>query len=547
MSISGKSCVRCFILNSKLRKFHMLPTHIYQQTIIDYQAITLLTTLLTSGTAVLDSPAYLPTPSHLALCATLSTHPTLTTRAKTPEKVQASQLALSFLKLTNILVGPVAANFDKAFDFKYFDSGSRRGGRRNGTLADEGNDGPELDLEIAGSGSIWTKSEDFWAVVGWAFNCSVVHKRRWEVWEGWLGFMLDVLEADWEDRVRSGDSGHGCEKMLQASLIVKYLEQGSGGYGKVRRIMRSIFADGSTESMKEFREIYKNEPKELKKKDKDGGIKKREVSVNIDEEVYGDYLEDDKSDSDASATIAPNSVTNPIGRPTPLRHARSKTRSRSISKPGSKPRSENESPSSTSPYTPPTPLGPISALCIRLRLLSLLTAISTHLPNAFLSISSLNNLITEHIRPLPVPLFSLLVLPSTISPTLPIPLLLNTLDSYIATPHQPPSSFTPLTQSTLQTSCLPYVATTATLADNTKLSILLESMLRRLASEGKLRMSEDLREAVEQGVRDRAEKVQSGGGRAGNKKGTADDWENGFVYLAESGERMGWCLDGLEE
>ena len=61
----------------------------------DNQALTLLTTLLTTGTATSQSPALLPTRAHLALCATLSTHPTLTNRAKAPDRAYAAHLALS--------------------------------------------------------------------------------------------------------------------------------------------------------------------------------------------------------------------------------------------------------------------------------------------------------------------------------------------------------------------------------------------------------------------------------------------------------------------
>jgi hypothetical protein len=361
--------------------------------------------------------------------------------------------------------------------------------------------------------------------------------------------MLDVLEADWDDRLQACDDREAgsTENALQASLAFQYLQKGSGHHGRNRRIMRAIFADGSPKSLSEFREIYRNEPKELKKKETDVKVKKREVNVNIDTEVFGDYLLNDDSDNpETEETPTANGATETNGRSSRLRKKPSPT-----SKPGSKSRSRNHSHTRDSKEAnpPTTPLGSTSSLILRVRLLSILTTISTYLPHQFIDLPSLHDLLVEHIRPLPTPLFSLFVLPSALpsSPALSTPLLLSILSTFISTPYPPPSSFAPLTQSTLTTTYLPFPATTTALADNTKVSLLLESVLRRLALSDALTSAPELAEAIDEGVRRRAEKVQSGGGRAGSKKGAADDWENGFAWLVESGERMGWVVEGLEE
>ena len=163
-------------------------------------------------------------------------------------------------------MGPVGANFDLAFTFTHFAS-SRYGGRRladsknelKNTATDE--DTEPLNFELARTGALWSRAEDFWHVVGWAFNCAVIHPKRWVRWQLWLEFMCDVLEDDWRERERRSESldnepedhfQSASDHWLKESLIVKYISTSSGGYGRNRRILRAIFADGSATAVNEL-------------------------------------------------------------------------------------------------------------------------------------------------------------------------------------------------------------------------------------------------------------------------------------------------------
>jgi hypothetical protein len=124
---------------------------------------------------------------------------------------------------------------------------------------------------IANKGRIRGCAKDFWHIVGWAFNCSVKYPKRWKYWKVWLDFMLDVLDADWRERDRqdslnSGASKHigdEAESSLRKCLLVKYLAEAKGRSSAVKRIVRSAFADGGPDSLREFPEVFQNEIKDL--------------------------------------------------------------------------------------------------------------------------------------------------------------------------------------------------------------------------------------------------------------------------------------------
>lgn len=239
-------------------------------------------------------------------------------------------LALKLLRTVNKVIGPVNASLTSAFAFAPTGSNRRDTSRRrrleeNGESPEQG-DNDAINSEIATSGSLWTRAEDFWHVLGWALNCSVAHPPRWTRWKVWLEAMLDVLEDDWAERQRLAGSTKGVtegtdsdtgnardddvrEPVLKDSLIVSYLpsEHSRGGY---RRVVRAIFADGSASSLKEFKEVFPNETRSGSKKAASALKRKRGVSVNIEEDVYGDYLDQDsldETDQPSSDQIASSS------------------------------------------------------------------------------------------------------------------------------------------------------------------------------------------------------------------------------------------------
>lgn len=485
------------------------------------------------------------------MAATFAVHPYMTTRAKSAELQQVANTALQLLRVTNSLVGPIAARFDVAFAFTHF-AISRHGGRRliendsNGTRTIVKDDSEPLNFELAQTSSLWSRAEDFWQVVGWAFNCSAFYRKRWERWRLWLEFMCDVLEDDWKERRRRQTEGsHGGvtapalsaqQEILKESLLLKYVNTTSGVSGRNRRIMRAIFADGSSSALNEFREIFHNEPRELNQ-DQDRP-QKRQVDVNIDEDIYGDYIGQDNEDDlcEEEPTAAEKERR---GRPKRLR--RTATRS-----------------NSQAPYDSDGPLNALSkthsddmtqlddpqALKLRQRLLHLLSDASLALPEDFMSIDELYTLLAEFIRHLPLPVFQLLVSPSVLTGMSEAAqtTICETLLFRLLEPSAPEPEEIYVDQKKLVECFLPYAANTYNIIDNAKVSLLLESLMRLLHVDGKLRFSPFLKEATETGIIARASKSQSDTKKSQAKRRTE---EVGWTWLIESGERMTYLLDRL--
>jgi hypothetical protein len=291
-ALSSSSATRTY------RKAKPLPYRLRQNTNVYLEdksftdGFAFLTNVVAAGTSLDNAqPAYTPSGSTLALCATLIVHPTFTTRAKSDEDVRASNSALRFLRNVNELVGPVHANMKTAFTFQSFAHKRRRergsGNSTPNTLdpgeRDMGDD--EVDSPFAREKSVFNQAEDFWQVVGWAFNCSIVYRKRWDRWKLWLDIMLDVLVPDLEE--------HYLQNRPQDSLISQYLK-GKENRTAWREVMAAILADGSPATMNKFGEVWKNETKERKvKKEEEHGAA---MEIDLDEGNFGDY--DDVEDDD---------------------------------------------------------------------------------------------------------------------------------------------------------------------------------------------------------------------------------------------------------
>lgn len=500
------------------------------------------------------APVTIPTHAHLALAATVAVHPVFSTRTISRDKWEQANAALRLLRLVHTTVGPVQANFVTAFSFRKYDF---RFSRHNDSRAEDGDedgageenlfDENDFNTRFARSQSLWTRAEDFWHLVGWAFNCAClpgIHAARWNHYRGLLEFMVDVLETDWQIRNRSSLPSP------EESLIWQYIELAAGGHARARRILRAIFADGTHRSTSEFRPIFPHELKEAERED--GRIKKREVEVNIDLDIYGDYLAPDESevseDDDAAST-----TTGPGDRPS----KRMRTRARTPSSRGMTPktsgaslRSEYEAGEDSSPA--PT-LGEPACLILRLRLLRLLTYISSHptltssSPTTFPDLEDLFTLFVEFIRPLPLSVFARIVLPST--QMFDAHTLCELSESLLQRilEHSAPSirSHMLLSQTKLEKEYLPFAAGKNSVDANARVSILLESLTRSLAQMCVLKKTEALQTAVREGVERRTLKVTEIGekkGRKGAKRDDADAWD----WLLESGERLERVVDALE-
>ena len=518
----------------------------YEETLFT-QAFNFLTAI-TSNCISASNPSFpviVPPPSHLAVAATLAVHPILTTRTTSREKWDQANAAFRLLNLVLTTVGPVESKFIHAFKFKKYEH------RSSWTHHPDQDDSNALNIRFAETDSVWSRAEDFWQTIGWAFNCaclSGMHSNRWMHWQLWLEFMISVLEQDWEL--------HFAANSTEESLIWTYIELASGGYARHRRIMRSIFADGSTRSLNEFREVFHNEIKPPSSPDR--GIKKREGNVNVDKDVFGDYLAPD--DSDLSDSETTTSMFHPSKRVRTRTPSARRTGSRASSRSS---RSDAE-PDDSSSYSSTTTLGPPAALKLRMRLLHLLSHISGHptltstSPTTFPDLDELYTLFVEFIKPLPLPLFQQILSPSTagdvFSPdahtTLCEVILQRSLES--AAPAVRSEKF--LTGRKLREMYLPYAASGSGCEGQAKVGVLLDALVRRCAGVNGILKKEDKEEvmaAVKVGVERREAICRERMGRRKKKSGSGTGEEEllereAWRWLVESGQRMRGVVDLLE-
>ena len=572
------------------------------------QALSLLTSLLSSGASSLESamPTYVPGPTHIALCATLAVHPNLTSRTTSREKWGQAISALGLIRLTNTVVGPVNADFAAALGFTRYLNSARYNRNSEGrashsliTNAGEQDDltsAQSINSAYANEESIWQRAEDFWHVVGWTLNCACLSKdsnpddtyerdepgnmyaARWKQWSVWLDTVLSILEADLALRFSSSAS-----TATAPPLILQYLTSTStSSHAQLRRITRSIFADGTSKSLNEFPQIFNRELKPPKDPTapRPSKAKKQEVPVDLDHYIYGDYYmqggdDGSASDPDDGMGTADLDRSTRVGnlsrrRITP-RTSTSNLRAKAVNG-----NSDTRTPS-------PDGLGPPEAITLRLRLLSLLSALCSYhptpssskkqiKPTPALSTDDLQPLLVEFIRVLPLPTFRSFLFPTIRAPrlltdrpqqTLSLPQLLPSillprlLES--AAPATNPN-FTPqrhdsgvIGLAALTTGSLPFRSASATTVDDAKVSLCLEAMLREALVAGKgakesmqLGMM-DVREAVAKGVERRVNRNDEGarsGVRGRKRRGNGggaigeEEEEEAWQWLVDSGERM---------
>lgn len=475
----------------------------------------ILISLLSSGNSSDPAlPAFLPPQQYLALAATLAIHPTLTTRATSAKRVEEANLALRYLRQVLETVGPLNGNLHDAFAFSGLGTSSRRGGGgRRREIGDDVNPAHMLDIienDLAQSGAIWVRAEDIWQVIGWAFNCSVLHKKRWSRWYLWLDYMLDVLQKDWETRGAGSDGDDIANKdrsPREDSMIIRSLNLEGTTTGRERKIMRAVFADGSPKAATEFPEIWRNETKERKK---DLDLKKIEAKIDIEADNYGDYMDDDPDSDLEDANPDP-------------------------SDPLSTPAEKHSSASELSNLA--TTLGGTDAINLRLRILSLLSGVSAELPQIFIPLATLYENYLEYIRPLPLPTFFLLMSPSSLrffSPSAASSFTQYILRSLIASAAPLPAK-DDLGQQMLQESYLPFAANTNTIADNAKVSICIETLLRLLDKYVELSWTPALQDATDIGIEARTTKAK----KLGKKKARdVTDVGDERVWLNASADRI---------
>ncbi len=240
-------------------------------------ATTLLDCLCISGRGD-DSkdalPSFVPPSSYISMLSTIMIHPQTTTYLANQERAkEASRTA--YKCLSNILeaVGPERSNLSTAFRFTAQDSGGRSGRNRNSTRhrrspgdSDERDDDEEAAIKhkFANKASIGNTADDFWHVAGWAFNCSVNHKERWEYYFEWLRIVMCAMEEDLERCIHAmtdGKTNPLTQSILGRAVVLHYASPSKpiDLRTQYRRALAAIFADGQEQSLRAYPEVWKNE------------------------------------------------------------------------------------------------------------------------------------------------------------------------------------------------------------------------------------------------------------------------------------------------
>ncbi|KAK5957426.1 hypothetical protein OHC33_001800 [Knufia fluminis] len=514
------------------------------------QALRFLLSLISATTSNEKKGVPVPPFDYLAVFSTLAVHPNLTTRASNPDKLAQSNTALRLLWMINNTTGPVNASLSDAFRFRRYDD---KLSTRNGSPADDDDAWRNrITITYADKDSLFNLADDFWAVVGWALNCSCLpgpHATRWNYWLPWLEYMLDTLETDWELREQAGT----CDQ----SLLWQYIKSADGGNARRRRVLRATFADGGGSAVKEFRPIF---PKELKERKQEGKqVRKPDIKVDIDEEIFGDYMEESESSTDNEES---GQATDPLsGQPSKRLRTRTPSMRRKATPRASKSRltdHEGSDVSTADESTMSSGLGPPESIQIRLRLLQLLSSVSAH-PELISSAREVNwpdlhelyTLFVEFIRPLPLPVFQQFILPSKSKGLKPESrmalcefLLQRTLDSDHTSKV---STFEPMTLDRLVQQYLPYASGKNSIEFQAKVSILLESVLRQLAKDNNIasHQKDDLLDVLEEGIETREAKANNIRGSSKYKKAANKDEEFAVAILQESGKRMKFVVEHL--
>lgn len=525
----------------------------------------LLFNTLASGTYASDK-VLVPLPQHLALAATFLVHPSTTTRAKSTEEKDAPDVALRLLRLFSAQINPIDVKLNIAFSFSR--SKLSRSGRRYHEEYDPNSElrhdeTRPLNLALGKTESLWSRAEDFWHAVGWAFNCSVLHPERWDRWQIWLQFMCDILSDDWSQRLKEFDATPERKKeelqntgatqeglnVLRQSLIFQYISAGARN-GNTRRIIRSIFADGSTASVNEFREVFDKELVFSKSQAHTAKAKKREREVNIDKEQYGDYLSEDSDDASISglSRSQPHASTPLDDVPKVRRSKRTRRGTRNASDAygadGAQDASDVGQGHLTQHGGGVSQMGGLDSLRLRKKLLGILSRVSTRLPKHFMTTENLYRYFVEHIRHQPLPVFQALVNPLVLpeiddeaQTTLGEYLVFSMIES-----AAPTSGDDRLTPEKLEYCFLPYAAATASVADNAKFSVLLESLVILLADRGWIKQTSSLRAAVERGIKHRTKRARQETHRS---QANQDKVALESSWLLESGDRLLFLIDLL--
>ncbi|KAI0527719.1 hypothetical protein F5B22DRAFT_632334 [Xylaria bambusicola] len=517
---------------------------VYLEEALPRQAIFLLDSLLSTRPTDPYVPAYCPPPSQISLICSNIVHPDFTTRPKEPDWPQISLQSLAYLRDLLAVFGPLHAGFKESVLFGT-NATSDLDPDMN-VMAPDG-DGNGLDADERGlvrlsprygNDSVWQRGRDFFSLVGWAFNCSVLYPERWQWWARWLGFMLDLLEKDVEERHRL-DMKNGSDDMplLQSSILASYIAQRSGRTADVTMwAMKALFADGDTPSTSVFQEVWPREHKSRSPLQQRTPNKRKRENVNIDKGEYGGYLDDE--------SVHSSQASEP---PTPQKNRKAMLSSL---------------PTLADADILETAYG--ETIPLRQRLFSLMSYLCYTLNDTSpMDFSNLYKRFEQKVKELPLPIFSSFINHATsmLRVDQQIEMLQGVLFLFL-----PPGALSPrkvdrerfedggISPAILERCFLPYPANTIEVEDNVKMSLLLENLLMLVwrhidDGDGEECFSENLTRAARTGIearRDKINKKKTRGGRgAAAAKGFSDVEGEAKALLEASDARLAWLSEAI--
>ncbi|KAF1813782.1 hypothetical protein P152DRAFT_480997 [Eremomyces bilateralis CBS 781.70] len=439
-------------------------------------------------------PAYIPPPQHIALLLTLIVHPQYTTRAANRDNLLVSVSAQSLLWEYLEVAGVGDLQWDKVLQFSGQSRGDGRLDRRQlrrsgefkkhrsdldgGVTEQEEEDGLGMigdKHRLANEQSVFNRAAQFWDVVGWAFYCSMAWMQRWEYWRGWLEFVIEVLERDWNARKRASAEATDQERRLDTAVIVSYLEA-LENRAAWRRVMKAILADGSDDCQKAFKEVWKNETKE-RKNESDAKKFEKLKKIDIENADYGDYDGDDEKLADSP-----------------------------------EPASDSETSQDTDMDVDEEEvdymqeLGGYEAVQLRQRLIALICDVLDHVTFPAWRLDEMLDIITESMRPLPIPQYTVLLRTTKLTPLLHRALHFDLLIPHMINIPRKLNVFNVPTSIFLE-KFLSCSANSYTTPDNLKVSLVLERLLIELLESGQVKCDKQLQKAVDTGIRARNERA----------------------------------------
>lgn len=412
----------------------------------------------------------------------------------------------------------------QAFTFPAERTRRRPRGHRNTTRSlspDEADDIDHLYCEAANDKSLWFRADDFWHIVGWAFNCSAAYKQRWERWKLWLTIMLDFLERDWDVCVRqSQHNEEEQEAVLQQSLIWQYIAGDGQSMTRTtrRRIARAILAIASPDSLKDYSEIWENEAEEPEEPPK-----KKQKLGNVDFETgeVADY------DSDEEMRDAPASG----------RFTRAIERKAEADLALDLPDIDNGSLDLNGAIER---LGGSDAIALRQRLLALVAQVAERLPNQFTTLSDWFDNVVENLRYLPTMLFHVFLTTLAIPRPMKYAFLANLLLPFVSGTIPDYFRYEP-TQEHFESVLLPMKGSQS-FATNAKISLILEQLFMLMLTGDQFKATNALREAMETGIQARHNAFGAGRGKRGN----AGEQKQARELMEASSNRLLGMMEMLE-